>query len=159
MFAYLISLIARDGRNIDKLDVVTVFLNSDIEDDDIYITLLEGWQVGLNAPKIIVRLRNALYGVNPAPRLWLINFNSFLLSLGFTQSSADSNLYLGSNGILMLPYVNDITILYLEATTEAAIKDKLKFVEKYLIKNFAWASHFLGFEIYHNAFGTGISLG
>jgi len=87
---------------MDHLDVVTTFLNPDIEDDDIYMTLLEGWPEGLNAPKIIGRLREALYGLKQAPRLWHDDINAFLLSYGFVQSSADPNLYFRRDGILIL---------------------------------------------------------
>ena len=45
---------------MDHLDVDTAFLNPEIDDDDIYMTLQEGWQECLNAPKILVRLRKAL---------------------------------------------------------------------------------------------------
>jgi hypothetical protein len=110
-FQYIISLITRCRRKMDDLDVVTAFLHSEI-DDDIYMTLPERWPEGLNAPKIIVRLRKALYGLEQAPRLWHDDINPFLLSLGFTQSSADPNLYLHSNGLLILLYFDDISMPY-----------------------------------------------
>jgi len=50
-FWYLISLIGRYGWNRDHLDVVTAFLNPEIDDDDIYMTLPEGWPEGLNHPQ------------------------------------------------------------------------------------------------------------
>jgi len=102
MFWYLIFLIGRYGWNMDHLDVVTAFLNPEIDNDDIYMTLRDGWPEGLNAPKIDVRLRKALYSHKQALRLWHDNTNAFLLSLGFTQSLADPNLYLPSDGILIL---------------------------------------------------------
>jgi hypothetical protein len=101
-FRYLISLIGRYGWNMDHLNVVTAFLNPEIDNNDIYMTLPEGWPEGHNAPKIIVRLRKALYGLKQAPRLWHDVINAFLHSLGFTQSLADPNLYLRSDGILIL---------------------------------------------------------
>jgi len=84
------------------LDVVTTVQNPDIDDDDIYMTLPEGWPQGLNTPKIVVRLRKALYGLNQAPGLWHDDINAFLLSLGLTQSTADPNLSLRSDCILIL---------------------------------------------------------
>jgi len=56
------------------MDVVTAFLNPDVDDDDIYMVLPEGWPEGHEdtrtyAPSIIVRLRKALYGLKQAPRL------------------------------------------------------------------------------------------
>jgi len=85
MFRYLISPIGISGWNMDHLDVVTAILYPEIDDDDIYMTLPERWPEGLNAPKIIVRLRKALYGLKQAPRLWHDDINAFLLSLGSTQ--------------------------------------------------------------------------
>jgi len=104
-FWYLISLFGRYGWIMDHLDVVTAFLNPEMDVDDIHMTLPEGWPEGLNAPKIIVRLRKALYGLEQVPRQWHNDINAVLLCLGFTQSSADPNLYLCSDGILLLLYV------------------------------------------------------
>jgi len=108
-FQYLMSLIGRYGWNLDHLDVITAFLNPEIDDDDIYMTWPEGWPEGPNAPKIIVRLRKALYGLKQAPQLWHDDINAFLLSLGFTQSLADPNLYLRGDGILILLYVDSVS--------------------------------------------------
>jgi hypothetical protein len=43
------------------LDVLTDFLNSEVDEDDIYMTLPKGWPEGLKAPTIVVRLMKALY--------------------------------------------------------------------------------------------------
>jgi len=109
---------------MDHLYVITSFLNPAIDDVDIYITLPEEWPEGFNALKIVVRLRKALYGLKQAPRLWHDNISPFLLSLGFTQSSADPNLYLHRDGILILLYVNNSCMSYVEAATKAAIEVK-----------------------------------
>jgi hypothetical protein len=155
-FQYLISLIGRYGWNMDHLDVVTAFLNPEIDANDIYMTWPEGWPEGHNAPKIIVRLRKALYGLKQAPRLWHEDINTFLLSLRLTQPLADPNLYLRSDGILILLYVDDISMSYPEAAAKAAIKVKAKLMEKYNITNLARARQFLGIEIHRD--GTRVSL-
>jgi len=121
------------------------------------MTLPEGWPEGSNAPKIVVRLRKALYGLKQAPQLWHNNINACLRSLGFTQSAADPNLYLRSEGILILLYVDDISMSYLEAATKAAIEVKAKLSEKYKITNLGPASLYFGIKIYRD--DTGISLG
>jgi len=158
-FRYLISPIRRYEWNMDHLDVVTTFINPEIDDDDIYMTLPEGWPEGLNTPKIIVRLRKALYGLKQAPRLWHDDINTFPLSLGFTQSSADPNLHLRSDGILILLYVDDISMSYPQAAAKAAIEVKAKLSEKYKITNLGLAREFLGIEIYRHENDTGIRLG
>jgi len=158
-FLYLISLIRRYGWNMDHLDVVTAFLNPEIDDNDIYMSLPEGWPEGLNAPKIIVRLRKALYDLKQAPQLWRDDINAFLLSVGFTQSSADPNLYLRSDGILILLYVDDMSMSYAEAPKKAAIEVKVTLSENYPIRNLSPALQCLSIAIYHDEIGTGISLG
>jgi len=157
-FWHLTSLIRRYGWNMDHLDVVTAFLNPEIDDDDIYMMLPEGWPEGLNAPKIVVRLRKARYGLKQAPRPWHNDINAFLLSLGCTQSLADPNLYLHSDGtILILLYVDDISMSYPEATAKAAIEVNVKLSEKYKITNLSPARQFLGIKIHRD--GTWVSLG
>jgi len=155
-FLYPISLIGRYGWNMDHLDVVTAFLNPEFDDNDLYMTLPEGWPEGHNAPKIIVRLRKALYGLKQAPRLWHDDINAFLLSLGFTQSLADPNLYLRSDGILILLYVDDISMSYPQAAAKAAIEVKAKHSQKYKIMNLGPARQFFGIEIHRD--GTRVSL-
>jgi hypothetical protein len=160
-FRYLMSLVRKHGWNIDDLDVVTGFLNPEVDDENIYMTLPERWREGLNAPAMVTRLKKALYGLKQAPRLWHDDINTFLLYLEFTQSLADPKLYLRSNGILMLLYVDDISMLYPEDATKAAIKVKARLSEKYKITNLGPAHQFLGIQIHREEYGTGtaISLG
>jgi len=158
-FRYPISLVGNHHWNIDHFDVFTTFLNPKVDDDDIYKTLPEGWAEGLSAPTIIVRLKKALYGLKQAPRLWHNDINTFLLSPKFTLSQADPNFNLCSNGILMLLYVNDISLLYPKDTTKAAIEVKARLSEKYKITNPGRVRQFLSVEIHCEDNGTGISLG
>ena len=56
--------------------------------------------------KNVCRLKKSLYGLKQAPRAWYGRIDSFLMSLGFTKSKADSNLYYkvvdGGSVILLL---------------------------------------------------------
>jgi len=91
------------------------------------------------------------------------HINTFLLSLEFKQSLADPNLYLRSDGILMLLYVDNISRLYLEDAIKAAIKVKARLLEKYKITNLGPAPQSLGIEMHREENVTGtdtaISLG
>jgi len=137
--------------------VVTAFLNPEINDDDIYMTLPEGWPEILNTPKIIVALKKALYGLTQAPWVWHDNINAFLPSLGFTQSSADPNNYLRSDGIVILLYVDDISMSYQEAATKAVIEVKVTLSEKYKITNLGLARQFLSIKIHSDDCGISLS--
>jgi len=156
---YLISMVGKHGWNIDHLDGVTAFLNPEIDNDDIYMTLPEGWPEGPNAPTIVVRLKKALHGLKQSPQLWYNDINTFLLSLEFTQSQANPNLYLRNDGILMLLYIDDILMLYPKDATKAGIKVKARLSENYKMTNLGPACQFLGIEIHRKENSTSISLG
>ena len=77
-FRYLASLAAGLGLAIDHMDVVTAFLNPEVDDPDLFREIPEGWDSGDvsgsgTGPGIaagsIVRLNKALYGLKQAPRL------------------------------------------------------------------------------------------
>ena len=58
----------------------------------------------------VCRLKKALYGLKQAPRTWYGKIESFLSSLGFIKSKADSNLYYKveyGNPVILLLYVDD----------------------------------------------------
>jgi len=158
-FRYLISLIGKYGTgwNMDHLHPVTAFLNPEIGDDDISMTVAEGWPEGLNARKIVVRLRKALHGLKQALRLWHDNINDFLLSLRFTQSSADPKLYLRSDRSLILQNVDDIAMSFPETPNNVAIVVTAMLSQKYKITNLGAARQLVGIEIHPDR--NGVSLG
>ena len=64
-------------------------------------------------PDHVCSLKKALYGLHQAPRAWFERFSSFLFSVGFSCSSADSSLFIyQSHGhiMLLLLYVDDIIV-------------------------------------------------
>ena len=91
------------------MDVKKAFLNGVIE-EEVYIEQVEGFKIN-NKNTHVCRLKKALYGLKQAPKAWYGRINGFLMSLGFTKSKADSNLYykVDEDGILiLLQYVYDL---------------------------------------------------
>lgn len=107
---------------MDNFEVVITLWNPKIKDNNMYVTLLPGWLEGHNTPKIIVRFRKSPYGLQPPLLLWHDAINTFLISLGITESLANPNLYLPSDGILILLWVDDTTMFYPEAAMKAGIE-------------------------------------
>jgi len=83
---------------------------------------------------------------NKHHNFWHNDINTFLLSLELIQSQADPNLYLRSDGILMLLYVDDISLLFPKEATKAAIEVKARISEKCNITNLGPARQFLGIK-------------
>jgi hypothetical protein len=161
----LLSIAAEEGWDIDHMDVVTAFLNPEIDNKEIYMAMPEGIEeLALDAQlskDSIVRLRKALYGLKQAPRLWYEDIDSFLQSIGFTQSTTDPNLYM-KPPVLLLLYVDDLLIAHsrrLPTTTSTSpgelVKEQLKV--KFKMTNLGKAKRFLGLEI--SSTNEGIWLG
>ena len=74
---------------IHQMDVKTTFLNGVVE---VYVEQLLGFETH-DRETHVCKLKKALYGLKQAPRTWYDRIDSFLSSLGFTKSKADSNLY------------------------------------------------------------------
>ena len=65
------------------------------------------------SPSHVCRLNRSLYGVNQAPRAWFTRFTSYLRTLGFVASRADSSLFVlrrGQHLAYLLLYINDIIL-------------------------------------------------
>jgi Reverse transcriptase (RNA-dependent DNA polymerase) len=124
---YLLSFAAQNNYKIDHLDVVTAFLNPEI-DAEVYMQLPEGidWLESTTTPSgnrdCFLRLNKALYGLRQAPRLWHQEIDGFLQSIGFHRSHADMGLYIRSDGVLILLYVDDILVFYADEASEKALE-------------------------------------
>jgi hypothetical protein len=58
----------------------------------------------------VCKLKKALYAMKHAPRAWYARTDGYLMSLGFTKSDADPNLYYKfDNGfpLMLVLYVDD----------------------------------------------------
>jgi transposase InsO family protein len=87
----IIALAAKMKWKLHQMDVKTAFLNGVIE-EEVYIEQPQGFEVE-DKKTHVCKLKKALYGLKQAPRAWYGRIDSFLTSLGFTKSKADSNLY------------------------------------------------------------------
>ena len=87
------------------MDVKTTFLNGLIE-EEVYIKQPQGFETD-DREAHVSRLKKALYGIKQAPRAWYRRIDGFLMSLGFTKSKEDSNLYykVENHGIMIYFYI------------------------------------------------------
>ena len=94
------------------------------------------------------RLKKALYGLKQAPQTWYGRIDSFLMSLGFTKSKVDPNLYFkveDGNQVIFLLYMDD---LFLKSDEELILDSKRKLAVEFEMKDLNTMHYFLGLEVW-----------
>ena len=69
---------------VHQMDVVTAFLNGDLE-EEIYMQQPDGY-VEAGQEDLVCLLKKSLYGLKQAPRCWNIKFVNHVRKIGFQQS-------------------------------------------------------------------------
>ena len=96
---------------IKQLDVNNAFLQGTLT-DEVYVSQPPGY-VDKDRPHHVCRLRKALYGLKQAPRAWYQELKTFLCSLGFRNSLADTSVFVYNDAgrvVYCLVYVDDIIV-------------------------------------------------
>ena len=90
---------------------------------------------------------------------WYSRMGSFPMSLGFTKSKVNSNLYFkveGKRPVMLLIYVNDSFL----TGEDKLIKDaRRKLATKFEMKDLGMIHYFLGMEVWQNADGVFLGQG
>ena len=91
------------------MDVKKTFLNGVVE-VEVYVEQPLGFETHERKTHVC-KLKKDLYGLKKEPMTWYDRMDSFLMSLGFTKSKYDSNLYLNTKDgrpVMLLLYVDDL---------------------------------------------------
>jgi hypothetical protein len=148
-FRLLWAFTVQYGCDVDYMDVVTAFLNPKIDRDNIHMEMTLGieWLAPSESTsnKSTLILRKALDGLKQARRLWYVDIDGYLQSIGFRQSAEDPNLYIQPRVLLVL-YVDDLLIVHngIEGMRHQ-VKQLLQ--KKYKMSDLGAARGFLGIEI------------
>ena len=97
---------------IHQMDVKTSFLNGVFE-EEVYVEQPLRFETH-DRETHVCKLKKSLYGLKQAPKPWYDRIDSFLTSLGFTNSNADSNLYYKveeGNPMILLLYLDDLFVI------------------------------------------------
>lgn len=142
---YLMALAVKHDLDIDQMDVVTAFLQGDLDDEEIYMLQPQG--VDQRNGKVC-RLKKALYGLKQSSRVWNAKLDGVLRKFGLIRSTVDPCLYWMMNGDTMMfvtIYVDDFLIF----TNDRNLKRKLKaYLSKHFkMKDLGEAKYCLGIRI------------
>jgi hypothetical protein len=144
----IIALVAKMKWKLHQMDVKTTFLNGVIE-EEVYIEQPQRFEVE-DRKSHVCKLKKALYGLKQALRAWYGRIDSFLTSLGFTKSKADSNLYfkvMNDEPLILLLYVDD---LFLTGEEKLITECKKRLASEFEMKDLGLMHYFLGLEVWQS---------
>jgi hypothetical protein len=144
----IIALAAKMKWKLHQMDVKTTFLNGAIE-EEVYNEQPQGFEVE-DSKTHVCKLKKALYGLKQSPRAWYGRIDSFLTSLDFTKSKANSNFYfkvMNDELIILLLYVDD---LFLTGEENLITYCKKKLVAEFEMKDLGLMHYFLGLEVWQS---------
>ena len=147
----ILSLAVLNRWSLHQLDVKNAFLNGELS-DIVYMEQPPGF-VDSRFPNHVCRLKKAIYGLKQAPRAWFQRLSSFLVSIGFTCSRADTSLFVfkkDANILYLLVYVDDLILIGNNADLVCLFISRLN--KEFLITDLGKLNYFLGLEVsYHDS--------
>ncbi|KAJ4704584.1 Retrovirus-related Pol polyprotein from transposon TNT 1-94 [Melia azedarach] len=132
----LLAIVAHQDLELKQLDVKTVFLHGELE-EEIYMTQPDGFQVP-GKEDYVCKLKKSLYGLKQSPRQWYKRFDSYMIEIGYTRSPYDCCVYYSkaTNGslIYLVLYIDDMLIAAENKSDVQKLKDLLSkgYIQKIL---------------------------
>nr|GEX05958.1 retrovirus-related Pol polyprotein from transposon TNT 1-94 [Tanacetum cinerariifolium] len=129
-----------------QLDINNAFLNGTLR-EEVYMAQPVGF-VHPQYPNHVCKLRKALYSLKQAPTAWYIELKGFLVSSGFTNSVADTSMFIyKSHGVIVyfIVYVDDIIIT--GNSTSFIDKFVQQLHDRFTLKDLGKLHRFLGVEV------------
>ena len=136
------------GLRIHHMDVVTAFLNSDL-DTDIYMRQPLGFRkFDTDGTELVCKLRKAIYGLKQAGRQWWKTIMAFLINQDFKPLDDEPCLLIRQSAeelILLALYVDDLAV----ATLKEDRLDKFKktLASRFKMKDLGQIEHVLGIKV------------
>ena len=107
----------------------------------------------------VCMLKKAFYVLKQAPRTWYGRMDSFQMSLGFTKSKANSNLYFkveGGRPMILRLFADG---MFLTGEDELISDMKRKLYVEFEMKNLGMMHYFLGMEVWQTVDGISLQQG
>ena len=145
----LMAIAAERGYVVETMDVVTAFLQSQVE-EDVYVRQAKGYEIldedtGL---PMVMKLKKSLYGLRQSPRNWGNAFAKGIAEIGFVATRSDPCMYVYGSGpthTILCVYVDDCT---LAGKTPSVVQDlKKQLSDKFRMTDGGPATLLLGMEI------------
>lgn len=107
----VLGLAVNNDWHVRQIDVNIAFLHGHLN-EEVFMSQRPGF-TDSNRPAHVCSLRKALCGLKQALRAWYSEFKTYLLQSGFTNSLADTSLFIynkHSQFVFLLVYVDEILV-------------------------------------------------
>lgn len=148
----LIAIAVKLKLHLHQLDVVTAYLNGNLE-ESLYMEIPEYYDQlknkNISNKTHACKLKKAIYGLKQSGRIWYMTLDSQLQKLGFSQLKNEPCLYVykeDKNSMLIAIYVDDIIIASNNEEKANWIKQQL--ASNFDIKHIGKLKYFLGIEFH-----------
>ena len=141
--------VAEYDLELHQMDVKTVFLNGDLE-EEVYMRQPEGFIIE-GQEDMVCKLKKSIYGLKQSSRQWYLKFDETITKFGFKENIVDPCIYLkisGSKFIFLVLYVDDILL----ASSDLGLLHETKsyLSENFEMKDMGEASYVIGIEIFRD---------
>ena len=139
----LLAFAVHNEMLIHQMDVVTAFLNGQLE-EEIYIEQPDGYI--RSGKKLVCKLNKSLYGLKQSLRCWNTALRKYMETIHFKPSNADPCVYVrsGEDMTIVAVYVDDLIIITKTPEETRKVKEslaarfKMKDIGSYII---VWDKH------------------
>ena len=143
----IMDLVAQYNLELQQMDVKTVFLNGDL-DEEVYMDQPDGFSIEENN-HIVCKLKKSVYGLKQASRQWYLKFNDTITSFGFHENTVDRCIHRKisrSKFIFLVLYVDDIL---LDANDLGILYETKDFLSNnFEMRDMGEASHVIGIYLF-----------
>jgi hypothetical protein len=154
----LLALTAQEGWKVHHMDVKTVFLNRDLQ-EEVFVEQPLGFTRS-SQKHMVLHLHKALYGLHQAPRAWNKKLHEKLCALGFVRSESDYAIYcrgVRKDRLVVGVYVDDLVIR--GSNSEEIQKFKLLMAKAFKMSDLSLLTYYLGIEVDQGEQGMTLSQG
>lgn len=143
----LFAIAATYGMIAHLLDATNAFVGSKI-DKEVFMEIPQGLDdhgFGPTESDQVCEILQSLYGLRQSANLWNQKVKSFVDTIGFKPSTADSSVFINDRGIIIALYVDDILVFGKATKDIKQVKEKL--MEFHPMKDFELVKKILGIRI------------
>lgn len=127
--------------DIQQIDAVNAFINSEL-DEEVYTRMAEGF----SEYGYVYLLKQALYSLRRAPRLWQRDISKALEEIGLQRIDTDSCLYTDDKTVVLV-FMDDILFLYHHKSKKHADNLIWKLQKQYKFQDLGEGDSFLNIKI------------